>query len=219
MKRVNKEIFISHSRRNEVLVKQLTRALDNIGWNAICVELEEIMEMNNPKEYVKKRIRESDACFVFPTEDARSRRVTSSWLVSESSMAELERKPVVIFKEEKDEYGINFPYFNALYVYKSDFFSLDIQDFVQEMESLDQEKFFRTIGGGLLGGLTLGPVGAVIGTILGALSTASEEEGEGTLVICPDCPSEFVYYGESEYFKCPMCHTHMNVIRHKYNFY
>lgn len=202
------KIFLSHTSDDQDLVDRISRALEVVDVETVAYEREESRDDEEDRDAIRRLMRECTGCFVFPTEAARSSEITSSWLVAESSIAEDQNLPVIIFKENDAAYEINFPYFSALVTYDPVNLALQIQERIQDIQELDAETE-AGIAGGILGGLVTGGVGGVIlGAIL--LAAAAEEEDESGAVRCPRCEMQFGYIGESDTFQCPHCHTHMN---------
>lgn len=203
------DIFISHSRDNEDLIDRIERALNHVGYNAVIFEQEDVRENESDREAIIRLMRSCMSCFVFPTPEARSSTITSSWLISESTIAQEKNIPTVIFKERTDIYGINFPYFNTLVVYDEHDLPLDLQDIAEDAAQTSEDE--GAILGGIGAGLIFGPGGILPGVILGALLSGETEESNR--VECHACGHIFTYIGKPEQFKCPHCHSSLNASR------
>lgn len=202
------KVFISHSRRDEDLVDRIDRALDMIGYETLIYEWEDIPDEEPDRDAIKAKMSECDACFVFPTPTVRQQPVTPAWLIAESSIAGDQNIPTVIFKEEGDDYEINFPYFDILAVYDRAELPLQLQERMEELMDAQGDEAGGAVAGGLLGAAAVGTGGAAL---VGALLGAALSQGDDTApqVQCPACEWAFTYWGDPEQFQCPHCHTPM----------
>ncbi|MFB6236546.1 MAG: hypothetical protein ABEH81_09660 [Halopenitus sp.] len=205
--------FISHSRHDEQLVDRIDRALDLVGYDTLIYEWEDIPDEEPDREVIKRKMSECDACFVFPTSTVRDQQVTPAWLIAESSIAGDQNIPTAIFKEEGDSYEINFPYFDVLVVYDSADLPLQLQEGIEELMEAQGDEAAGAIGGGILGAATIGTGGAaLVGALLGAaLSSGGDKAPQ---VQCPACEWAFTYWGDTDEFNCPHCHTPMDSNSH-----
>lgn len=207
------KVFISHSRRDEELVARIDRALDIVDYDTLIYEWEEVPEEEPDREAIKQSMSECDACFVFPTPVARKQKVTPAWLIAESSIAGDQNIPTAIFKEEGDSYEVPFPYFDILVVYDRADLPIQLQERIEELMDAQGNEAAGAIGGGLLGAAAVGTGGAALaGAFIGAaLSSGSDTAPQ---VQCPACDRAFTYWGDSDEFCCPHCHTEMDSNSH-----
>jgi hypothetical protein len=207
------KVFISHSRRDEELVDRIDRALDMVGYDTLVYEWESIPEEEPDREAIKQKMSECDACFVFPTPTVREQKVTPAWLIAESSIAGDQNIPTAIFKEQGDSYEINFPYFDILVAYDRAELPLQLQERIEELMNAQGNEAAGAIGGGLLGVAAVGTGGAaLVGALIGAAMSSSSDTAPQ--VQCPACECAFTYWGDSDEFHCPHCHTEMDSTSH-----
>lgn len=210
---MSRKVFISHSRRDEQLVDRIDRSLDQVGYDTLIYEWEDIPDEEPDREAIKQKMSECDACFVFPTPTVREQEVTPAWLIAESSIAGDQDIPTAIFKEQGDSYEINFPYFDILVVYDRDELPLQLQERIEELMESQGNEVAGAIGGGMLGAAAVGSGGAAL---VGALIGAALSSGDDTAprVRCPACEWTFTYWGNGDEFSCPHCHTPMDSEAH-----
>lgn len=208
------KVFVSHSSQDQDLVDRIDRALDIVDFDTLVYEWEDVPNHVEDDEEIIERMRECDACFVFPTPTVRSRKVTPAWLIAESAIARTQNIPTVIFKEAGDGYEVHFPYFHALVVYDREELVLEIQERMEALAQAGGEKAGGAVSGGLLGAAAIGTGGAaLVGALLGA-ALAEEEDETAPAVRCPRCEKAFAYWSDWPSFHCPHCHTRMNEDRH-----
>lgn len=210
---MKKKVFISHSRRDEELVDRIDRALDLVGYDTLIYEWEDIPDEEPDRDAIKRKMSECDACFVFPTPTVRGQEVTPAWLIAESSIAGDQNIPTAVFKEEGDSYEINFPYFDILVVYDRAELPLQLQERINELMKAQGNEAAGAIGGGLLGAAAIGTGGAaLVGALLGAALSSGDDTAPQ--VQCPACECAFTFWGDSDAFRCPHCHTAMESASH-----
>ena len=204
------KVFVSHSSEDEDLVNRIDRALDIVDFDTLVYEWEDVTEHVEDDEEIINKMKECDACFVFPTPTVRNRTVTPAWLIAESAIARTQNIPTVVFKEAGDDYQINFPYFHALVVYDRAELVLEIQERMNAFAQAGGEQATGALAGGALAAATIGSGGAaLVGALLGA-AFANEEDETAPTVRCSRCQKAFAYWGGLDSFKCPHCHTSMN---------
>ncbi|MCF2166220.1 toll/interleukin-1 receptor domain-containing protein [Halobacterium salinarum] len=209
------KVFVSHSREDEDLVNRIDRALKIVDYDTLVYEWEEVGDHVEDDEEIIRKMRECSACFVFPTPTVQGRSVTPAWLIAESTIARVQNTPTVVFKEEGDDYEINFPYFHALVVYNREELALEIQERMQALSQVGGESAAGAVTGGLAAAAVVGTGGAaLLGGLLGA-ALADEEDGTAPTVRCPECNKSFAYWGTPSSFNCPHCHTPMNEDEHE----
>jgi hypothetical protein len=207
---MKQKVFVSHSSQDENLVSKIDRALEIVDFDTVIYEWEEVPEHVEDDEEIINKMKECDACFVFPTPTVRNREVTPAWLIAESAIARTQNIPTVVFKEAGDNYEINFPYFHALVVYDREELVLEIQERMEAFAQAGGEQAAGALAGGALAAATIGSGGAaLVGALLGA-TLAEEEDETAPTVRCPKCNKGFAYWGKWSSFNCPHCHTPMN---------
>lgn len=215
------QVFISHSRHDCELVNNIKIVIENIGHTAYLYEYEEHPDDSAPDSTIMSQIRISAFVFVFLTKNIDSREHTKSWVISEVAIARDMDKRTFVFEHEGEYVSFPFPYL-------TDYMIFDKQN-VQHILTLQKiaKKHFPPppelppglVGGGLgaLIGSTFGPLGTIIGGLLGVnLDTTSRSneiiEIPSMIIRCPLCNMEYNYYSPwIKEFPCPKCRRWLEV--------
>lgn len=201
------KVFVSHSKQDEELVGRIEESLDILDFDSVMYEKEEVPDFQQDEGAIIQRLKGSDACFVFPTPTVRQRKVTPAWLIAESAIARTHNIPTLIFKEEGDFYGINFPFFHALVVYKDGRLPIELQKRMKSIEGEQNPDPCSPLQRAVVS-MTQGVDADDI--FIDAILTPSLSENEkdtGTPIQCNKCDKKFVYWGEGSCFNCPHCHA------------
>jgi len=203
-------IFISHSKRDEQLVQNIQSVLLNVGHTPIIEEfIPESMKEPIPYEEIRKNVQQSDAVFLFLTDEVVRTEYTKNWVIEEDGVALDRHIPVFVF--ERKGFPIHYPI-----PYVTDYMLFDpytIEDV------LNIQKLAKDIGkipadwvtagfGGLIGAI-FGPLGIAIGAIGGwLLGPKGKPPIPGIRIKCPylGCRTEYNYWSPNiTSFNCPIC--------------
>lgn len=205
---MTQKVFVSHSRRDEDLVRQIKDSLDILEFDTVVYEDEDVPDFRQDDHEIINRIRDSDFCFVFPTESVRRSEITSAWLIAESAIARAFGIPTVIFKEEGDDYGVNFPYSHGLVIYEEGRLPIEVQKQVKALVANQ-----RTGHPAVRDLVSHGEGAPSEDVLIGAITKVSgdpEKEKVETPVQCHACEQKFVYWGLNQRFTCLHCHQELD---------
>lgn len=203
-------IFISHSKRDEQLVQNIQIVLLNVGHTPIIEEfIPESMKELIPYEEIRKNIQQSDALFLFLTDEIVRTEYTKNWVIYEDGLASDRHIPVFVF--ERKGFPIHYPI-----PYVTDYMAFDPYT-VEDI--LNVQKLAKDIGkipadwitagfGGLIGAI-FGPLGIAVGAIGGwLLGPKGKPPIPGIRIKCPhsSCRTEYSYWSPNiTSFNCPIC--------------
>jgi len=200
-------IFISHSKRDEKLVRTLKTAFENIDIKPI------LFEYINPKDRtdiavddIRDLISTSDYIFVFLTDNVNEREHTRNWVSHEIGIASGLNKEVFVVSRSGETIRFPIPYLNHYMIIDPD----DTED-IARLQAISKD--FRKGGvakGALIGGAIgtiLGPAGTALGAIIGGW-IGGHKEFDPIKIQCQhsNCNTTFWYYSPEYYeFDCPAC--------------
>lgn len=199
-------IFISHSKRDEKLVRATKEMLINIGHSPIIEEfIPEEQKEPIPYEEIRKNVNLSSCVFLFLTDNIVKTEYTKNWVMYEVGVASDARKRLIIFERE----GMPIPY---PIPYLTDYMLFDPNDTVNilNIQSLAKKigeipRGLITGGLGALAGLPFGPLGIILGGLGGAIVGSIGKE-EMPKVTCQSCNISFNYLSPNiKSFSCPSC--------------
>lgn len=209
---MTKKVYISKSARDDELFDRIESALDNVGYNSISFDWGS-SQSEYDIENLNSKMKSCDACFVFPSPDNWAQDDSLERLIAETTVAASLDLPIAIFKEEGDDYEINFLNFDILVSYDRESLPLQLQEQIKEVKETQGHEGLGLLGGGLLGLAAIGTGGAaLIGALLGGAMLVGKEQK--ALVRCPDCEWTFGYWGQTCDFRCLHCHTEMDSHSH-----
>lgn len=160
-------IFISHSKKDEDLVLTMKGTLKNVGHTPIIEEFIPAEEQKPvPYEEIRDNVEKSEFLFLFLTDNVVSTPFTQNLVSYEVGLASANSK---LFVFERIGTPIEFP---IPYLTDYALFNPDKAEDILALQRLTKDlgKFRRdilTAGGGVAIGSMFGPVGMVIGGILG----------------------------------------------------
>lgn len=203
-------IFISHSKRDEQLVQNIQSVLLNVGHTPIIEEfIPESMKEPIPYEEIRKNVQQSDAVFLFLTDEVVRTEYTKNWVIEEDGVALDRNIPVFVFERKGFPIHYPIPYVTDYMVFDPYTIEdiLNIQKLAKDIGKIPPNWF--TAGFGALVGAIFGPLGIAIGGLGGLL--LGPKRGPpipGIRIRCPhlNCRTEYNYWSPNiTSFSCPIC--------------
>ena len=201
-------IFISHSKRDEQLVQNIQTILINVGHTPIIEEfIPESMKEPIPNEEIRKNVQQSDAVFLFLTDEIVRTKYTENWVIYEVGLASDRQIPVFVFERKGFPIHYPIPYITDYMVFDpySIKDALNIQTLAKDMGKLPAD--WITAGFGALIGSIFGPLGIAIGAVGGwLLGPKGGPPIPEIRIACPHCRTEYNYWSPNIIsFSCPIC--------------
>lgn len=214
-------IFISHSKKDAELVRIIDLNLRAVGITPLFMEF--TPESEPPYAKIEENVKNSDAVFLFLTQNVLSSIYTQNWISFEVGLAKNTNKPLFLVEDGNNTVHFPVPYVSSYILYEPQ----KIEDWktIQQIllnlkQIIENNKLLAglTVGGVVLGtllnekdrlsgALTGGFVGLVLGGILTSLNQATKVH---TIKIsCPKCKLPFDYYSNFRKFPCPSCRTEL----------
>ncbi len=197
-------IFISHSRKDEELVRAVKKALENVGHTPVIEELIPTEEQEAvPYEEIQTNVKESEFLFLFLTDNVVATEFTQNWVCHEAGLAAAYSKRLFVFERAGTPIKFPIPYLTdyALFDPEDPEDILGLQNLAKDLGKLRRD--LLTAGGGAALGATLGPVGMVLGAVGGYL--IGPKPPKPLTVKCDHCNVGFNYYSIEKAFRCPSC--------------
>lgn len=200
-------VFISHSRRDGEMIKNVKTLLENIGHKTIIEEfIPEEKKLPAPYEEIRSKIQDSDLVFLFLTDNVVSTEYTKNWVLFEVGLASASRKRLYVFERQGEPILYPIPYLTDYNLFSPHNVEdiLELQRIVKETTEGGKDLIAAGVGAAV--GTVLGPIGTVGGAILGYLFGPKPKPVRK--VRCDNCNISFNYYSEDiPKFKCPACRT------------
>jgi len=203
-------IFISHSKRDEQLVQNIQSVLLNVGHTPIIEEfIPESMKEPIPYEEIRKNVQQSDAVFLFLTDEVVRTEYTKNWVIEEDGVALNRHIPVFVFERKGFPIHYPIPYVTDYMVFDPSTIEdiLNIQKLAKDIGKIPPD--WITAGFGALVGSIFGPLGIAIGAIGGWLfGPKGKPPIPGIRIKCPHsgCKTEYNYWSPNiTSFNCPIC--------------
>ncbi len=206
-------VFISHSRRDKKLVKEIKLLLENVGIKPV---IEEIIDPKNKKKIPWKEIYSnifsSNAVFLFLTEEVLRTEYTKNWVIFECGLASALGKQLFLFERYGDKLDYPIPYLSDYMIFDKELTTdiLKIQKYSKELK-----KYFSSEETLITSFPLSHPVNdSIENMFLMSLylswKTRSKKKKLKKLgvekVNCPRCKASFYYYSpEKSPFTCPSC--------------
>lgn len=202
-------IFISHSRKDEELVYNVQKLLANVGHTPIIEEFVQPEDkVQPPHAEIAKNVELCDLVFLFLTDNIVSSKYTENWVIFEVGLARMARKPVYVFERLGVPVEYPIPYVTDYMLFDKDSTRdiLDIQDLSRRIGQFPLG-VATGAGGVIIGGLTFGPLGALLGGLIGLLAgTQTQGPSRKVSVTCRRCGNTFNYWSPKiRSFNCPCC--------------
>ncbi len=201
------EIFLSHSRKDLNLVNTVKKALGLLNYHTIVYEdLPENLKPWEDRDNIRNLISRSQLIFLFLTNNVISLKHTLTWVQYEDHIASIYNKPVIVFEELLPVSAANLPI-----LYFTDVVSwagltadpMKIQEIAKSFSS--SGAVVRAVAGGAIGAI-FGPIGVLLGALVGLVSTPQNPLQNIPAITCPNCKYTFRYWGnENTTFYCPNC--------------
>ena len=203
------KVFISHSSKDEELVKDINYNLRLAQIEPLIAEFEKVE--SPPYKTIDKMLEESDALFLFLTPNVMDSHHTRSWVTYELSAAHTLKKKVFVFEQLNKQVPFPVPYLTHYFLYdpqrKEDRRKI-IEIAKSQVPSVDLGAF---VVGGILGA-PFGPLGSLIGGAIVA-SLAAQQRNRAIFsqdITCPypNCGINYKLYSElydGFSWKCPTC--------------
>ena len=201
------EIFLSHSRKDLNLVNTVKKALGLLDYHTIVYEdLPENLKPGKDLDNIRNLINRSQLVFLFLTNNVISLKHTLTWVQYEDHVASMFNKPVIVFQEQLPVSKTTFPILYFTDVISWTGVSADpmkIQEIAKSFGS--SGAVVRAVAGGAVGAI-FGPIGSLLGALVGLASTPQNPLQNVPTVTCPNCKYTFRYWGnENTMFYCPNC--------------
>lgn len=203
-------VFISHSRRDKQLVRNIQSLLINLGHSPIIEEfIPEKMKKTIPRDEIRENIQLSHAVFLFLTDEIVRSEYTKNWVLYEVGLASSGHKSVFLFERAGLPIPYPIPYVTDYMIFDpySIEDALNIQKLAKEIGKIPPS--WITAGIGALLGLPFGPLGIAIGGLAGLIfGPRLEPPIPGIKVTCPyeNCKATYNYWSPNiTNFHCPTC--------------
>ena len=202
-------IFISHSRVDAELTKNIAALLLNIGIEPFVMEYSPKSDSDSPPwPMIREEVEKSDSVILMKTENAIKTQYTMSWIIFETGLAAALNKPLFVFEKRGSDIEFPIPYLTDYMLFNDG----QVADFLKIqalMKDWNKEKAIDVPEGGILSGffalalLAMEPKLVVVAALLGGMA----ELVQGPIDMeCPKCSSEYNYYaGVLDSFRCPVC--------------
>lgn len=203
-------MFISHSRKDEDLVLAIGKALKNMRHTPVIQEFIPVEERRPvPHEEIKRNVEKSNFVFVFLTDNVVSTPFTQGWVNHEVGLASAYSKKLFVFERVGTPIKFTIPYLTDYALFHPDKTKdiLELQNITKDLGKFKHE--FLAAGGGVAIGSMFGPIGMVIGGILGYL--VWPKDPKHTTVKCDNCNVSFNYHSTYRTFKCPSCRSDIDL--------
>lgn len=205
-------IFISHSRRDEKLIRVMQRALANVSQGTIIEEfIPDGQKKDVPYDEIRQNVAKSDWMFLFLTDNVVATEYTKNWIMYEVGLVSAGRKRLIVFERQGFPLPYPIPYVTDYMLFNDG----EVEDVlkIQALAKKMGEPPSGLVGAGVgaLLGIPLGPLGMFVGGLLG-LGIGSAATQPLLRVRCPRCRTPFNYWSsQTPSFQCPACRIDMNV--------
>lgn len=204
-------VFISHSRQDGELTRNVAALLRNIGETAVVMEYLSGDEASTPPyEAMRKEIASADYIMLFKTDNAIRSDYTKNWIVFEVGLAAAANKRLFVFERRGRSIQFPIPYVTDYMLFDPTKVAdiLQVQSIAKDLKAEIAKKSDEemSIGFGLLA--LFAPELFVVLLILGGVAQALA----GPIpVACGRCKSSYRYYASVlDAFQCPVCLAHVD---------
>ncbi len=204
-------VFISHSRVDAELTKNLATMLRNIGETPVVMEyVPKDGEKVPPYARIKKGVTAADYVMLFKTDNAIRSEYTKNWIIFEVGIAATQNKRLFVFERRGPPIQFPIPYVTDYMIFDpnnvTDF--LKVQSIAKEVKEALLQQEGKTGGLGWLPILSphIALLAAVV-VVIAAVGVGINGALHGPINIdCPHCYSTYRYYaGILDPFQCPAC--------------
>lgn len=203
-------IFISHSKKDKDLVLTMRKTLKNMGHVPIIEEFVPVEEQKPiPHEEIRSNVEKSEFLFLFLTDNVVATEYTKNWVIYETGLASANSKKVFVFERIGTPIEFPIPYLTDYALFNPDSTEdiLALQNVTKDLGKFRRD--ILTAGGGVMLGSALGPIGMVIGGILGY--AVGPKPPKPPVVKCNRCEANFNYYSTYRKFSCPFCRNNITL--------
>ncbi len=206
------KIFISHSRVDTELTKNVAAALQNIGDTPVIMEyIARAGETVPPYALIRQHVREADYVMLFKTDNAISSEYTRNWIVFEVGLAAAMNKRLFVFERKGPTIQFPIPYVTDYMIFDPAEVAdiLKLQAIAKEVHSaVSREEIEPSKGMGWL--VLFMPelvlMAGILAIIVGMLAGIKGAIHGPININCQHCHSSYHYYaGILEPFQCPVC--------------
>ena len=203
-------IFISHSKKDEDLVLTMRRLLENMGHTPIIEEFIPTEKQKPiPYEEIRNNVEKSEFLFLFLTDSVVATPFTQNWVSYEIGLASANLKKLFVFERMGMPVEFPIPYLTDYALFDPDKTEdiMALQNLTKDLGKIGRD--LLTAGGGALIGSAFGPIGLVVGGILGYM--VGPKRPKQPIVKCSHCNVTFNYYSTHRVFSCPSCRRDINL--------
>ncbi len=183
----------------------------NVGHAPIIEEfIPESEKKPIPHDEISERVSNSDAVFLFLTDNVLATEYTKSWVVFEVGLARPPKKRVFVFERDGIPIPYPIPYFTDYMIFDPQSIKdlLAVQKIAKVLVGTIPAGW-KGAGAGALLGAVFGPVGMAIGAITGGLlgyGVDIQVEANIPQAECSQCHIRFRYFSPNiSRFRCPAC--------------
>ncbi len=197
-------IFISHSKRDEELILRIKKILENVGHAPIIEEfIPAEKQLPIPYEEIRTNVEKCEFLFLFLTDNIIATPYTQTWVAYEVGLASHSSKSLFVFERIGNPIPFPIPYLTDYALFDPDKTEdiLMLQELTKNLGKLRRD--LLTAGGGALVGSAFGPLGMVLGTVIGYM--LGPKPNPPPKVKCTYCNIAFNYYSPYKEFNCPSC--------------
>lgn len=197
-------VFISHSKRDEELIRNVRDLLKNVGHTPIIEEfIPEEKQDDVPHNEISKNVEKSDAMMLFLTDNVVMTPYTQNWINYEVGLARGRSIRLFVFERIGSPISFPIPYLTdyALFDMNQTKGILELQKMAKNFEKTNKAVLTAISGAAL--GTVFGPAGIVLGALGGYLIGPKQSKPPG--VRCDNCHIKFNYHSTHKRFCCPSC--------------
>ena len=200
------QVFISHSKKDSDLVNRVKAALGVMDFPSIVYE--DLPNDTSTPDYkrIKSLIQNADIVFLFLTKNVALSNWTTYWVDHEVSLASAFDKPMVVFQVEGEKPLLPIGYFTDVVIVSRDPTQqiIVVQRIAKQLGKTDIWPI-GALGGAAVGAL-LGPVGLILGALIGGVAASDTGKTTFKKLKCQKDKIEFRFWGgEGNTFFCPHC--------------
>ena len=202
-------VFISHSRRDRELIKSITSALTNVDITPIIEEfIPEKKKEPVPYKEIRKKIRFSNAVFLFLTDNIMMTEHTKNWIIFEDGIAAASGKQLFLFERKGIPLEYPVPYLTDYMIFDKK----SMKDLLRIQSISKRLKSYFSVEEGLLTSTSIpyDSAGMVLWGLYSIFKISRKSKVLKQLglvrVECPRCKVGFYYYSPKHSpFLCPAC--------------
>ena len=203
-------IFISHSKKDEKLIRDVKEFLENVGHTPIIEEFIPAEKQDDiPHKEISKNVEKSSVMMLFLTDNVVMTPYTRSWITYEVGLAKGRSVRLFVFERLGDPISFPIPYLTdyALFDMNQTKDILELQKITKNLGKV--RKDIQTAAGGAAVGSVFGPAGIIAGALLGYI--LGPKQPKPPVARCDACHITFNYYSTHKRFCCPSCRQEINL--------